>query len=81
MSTPGMAKVVRSNVERLIVEGVAKAGKEGSVCQAAGWGYPWLSAQPPCLASSNTVNEIPSFVQPAVVQWRETEREALTVSL
>lgn len=35
-------------MEQLIVEGVGK-GKEGSVCQAAGWGYPCLSAPLPLL--------------------------------
>lgn len=76
-------EVVWSKVEQLIVEGVTKAGKEGSVCQAAGWGYPWLTALPLCPASSITVNEIPSFTQLADTQWRETERarEDLTVSL
>lgn len=67
-------EVVWSKVEQLIVEGVAKAGKEGSVCQAAGWGYPWLTALPPCLASSITVNEITSLTQLEETQWREQAR-------
>lgn len=33
----------------------------GSECQAAGWGYPCLTAASPCPASS--VNEIPSHTQ------------------
>lgn len=73
--SPWTDEVVRSKVEQLIVEGVTKAGKEGSVCQAAGWGYPWLTALPLCPASSITVNEIPSFTQlSADTQWRETDQ-------
>lgn len=56
--SPWPDEVVRPKVERLKVEGVAKVGKEGSVCQAAGWGYPWLAALPLCPPSSITVNEI-----------------------
>lgn len=75
ISPPGLGEVVQSKVEQLILEGLAKVGKEGSVCQAAGWGYPWLTTLPPSLASANTVNEIPSLTQLADIQWRETETE------
>lgn len=76
MSSPGQDEVVQSMLEQLIVEGVAKTGRKGSVCQAAGWGYPWLTTLPPRSASSNAVNEIPSLAQLADIQWREkgTER-------
>lgn len=68
ISPPGLGEVVQSKVEQLILEGLAKVGKEGSVCQAAGWGYPWLTTLPPSLASANTVNEIPSLTQLADIQ-------------
>lgn len=53
--------MVWSKVQQLLEEGVVKSGKAGSVRQAAGWGYPWLTVQSPCLASS--VNEILSLAQ------------------
>lgn len=79
--SPWPNEVVRSKVERIIVKGVAKAEKEGSACQPAGWGYPWLTALLFCRASSITVNEIPSLTHTMEREKRrrgKKERERLT---
>lgn len=71
-----LGRMVWSKVQQLLEEGVVKSGKAGSVRQAAGWGYPWLTVQSPCLASS--VNEILSLAQLADTQRKGRGRQGLS---